>query len=127
MKALTVKQPWAELIVLGMKDVENRTRRTHYRGPLAIHVSLTPSKLDGHFREIASLLDGALRHHAAGAREENWDAGLVIGTVDLLDCVRDSDSKRMFPDHWHWVFANPQRLDVPVPAKGRLGLWEWTP
>jgi hypothetical protein len=49
----------------------------------------------------------------------------VIGWVSLLDCVRDSGSKWAFADHWHWVFADPHRLPFPVPAKGRLGLWEW--
>ena len=34
MKALTIKQPWASLIVHGIKDIENRTWRTDYRGPL---------------------------------------------------------------------------------------------
>lgn len=34
MKALTIKQPWASLIVHGIKDIENRTWRTDYRGPV---------------------------------------------------------------------------------------------
>jgi hypothetical protein len=39
MKALTVKQPWAWAIVMGYKDVENRSRRTNHRGPLLIHAA----------------------------------------------------------------------------------------
>ena len=42
--ALSVRQPWAWLIVSGLKDVENRPRRTHYRGSLLIHAGLSPSK-----------------------------------------------------------------------------------
>jgi|ERR1019366_4441992 hypothetical protein len=38
MKALTINQPWAEMICRGLKRVENRTWPTNYRGPLAIHV-----------------------------------------------------------------------------------------
>lgn len=41
MKCLTVWQPWADLIVKGIKDVENRSRVTRYRGPLLIHVAGT--------------------------------------------------------------------------------------
>ena len=40
MKALSVRQPWAELIVAGLKDVENRTWRTDYRGPVLIHAGM---------------------------------------------------------------------------------------
>ena len=39
MKTLSVKQPWSTLICAGVKDVENRTWRTEYRGPLLIHAS----------------------------------------------------------------------------------------
>lgn len=38
-KVLTVKQPWAHLIVDNIKDVENRTWQTKYRGELYIHTS----------------------------------------------------------------------------------------
>ena len=40
MKALSIKQPWAQLIIMGAKDVENRSRRTSFRGRFAVHVSL---------------------------------------------------------------------------------------
>lgn len=47
MKALSIKQPWASLIctprqdnpLLGIKDIENRTWRTHFRGKIYIHAS----------------------------------------------------------------------------------------
>ena len=39
MKILSVRQPWAWLLFNG-KDIENRTWRTSYRGPLLIHASL---------------------------------------------------------------------------------------
>lgn len=42
MKALTVKQPWAGLIIAGGKDIENRTWRTSYRGRVLIHAAKTP-------------------------------------------------------------------------------------
>jgi hypothetical protein len=43
MKAISIRQPWAWLIVNGMKDIENRTWKTNYRGQLFIHAS---SKFD---------------------------------------------------------------------------------
>ena len=39
LKALSIRQPWAWLIVNGFKDVENRNWRTHWRGRLLIHAS----------------------------------------------------------------------------------------
>lgn len=45
MYALTIKQPWASAIMAGLKRVENRTWRTDYRGPLAIHAGLSRALL----------------------------------------------------------------------------------
>jgi hypothetical protein len=39
MKALSIRQPWAWLIITGHKDVENRSWTTTYRGPLLIHAA----------------------------------------------------------------------------------------
>jgi hypothetical protein len=39
MKVISIRQPWASLIVIGAKDVENRTWPTRYRGPVLIHAS----------------------------------------------------------------------------------------
>ena len=44
MRTLSIRQPWAWLIVHGHKDVENREWATDYRGPLLIHASKTAAK-----------------------------------------------------------------------------------
>ena len=41
MKALTIQQPWASVITMGVKTIETRSWSTKYRGPLAIHAGLT--------------------------------------------------------------------------------------
>jgi hypothetical protein len=48
MKVLSVKNPWAFLIIYYGKDIENRTRKTNYRGRIAIHASLKSD--DGAYR-----------------------------------------------------------------------------
>lgn len=108
-KTLTVHQPWASLIMTGVKDVENRSQPTRHRGPLNIHAGLAvdPS-------EWAGVLD-------------EMPAGVILGTVNVVGCVRDSTSEFAEPGMWHWVLAGPRPLDVPVPAKGKLGLWNWVP
>lgn len=45
MKALTIRQPWASLIALGVKTIETRSWRTNYRGPIAIHAGIAKPKL----------------------------------------------------------------------------------
>lgn len=122
MKALTVRQPWASLIIKGGKDVENRSRRTHYRGRIAVHVSLKLSRSWG--VKHPQTLDRVLMSAAEQAWVENHDAGHIIGTVELVNCVNDHPSPWAFEDHWHWVLANPEPFDIPVPAKGKLGLWD---
>jgi hypothetical protein len=57
MIALSIRQPWASMIVYGFKPVENRPRTSHYRGPLLIHASKTVDKtamdwLWAHEREL---------------------------------------------------------------------------
>ena len=113
MKALTIKQPWASLIVGGGKDIENRTWRTSYRGKLAVHAGMGVDQ-DG-MQQQAHLLEGMDLPH-----------GVVLGTVEVVDCVRGSVSPWAETDYWHWVLATPEPLAAPVPAKGKLGLWEWT-
>jgi hypothetical protein len=122
MKALTVKQPWAWLIMGGYKDVENRARPTNHRGPLAIHVSKRIAKDAFDLMPVPEIAPWGSALLALSPKLGEF--GNVIGTVDLVDCVRDSPSPWALDDHWHWLLAQP-RLLTPVPAKGRLGLWEW--
>lgn len=42
MKALTIWQPWASLLVSGQKKYETRSWATAYRGPIAIHAAMRP-------------------------------------------------------------------------------------
>ena len=79
MKILTIRQPWASLIVAGIKDVENRSWLTSYRGRLGIHAGsrVEQDALDAY----GHLLDGDLPR------------GALIGSVTLVDCISNSRSK----------------------------------
>lgn len=107
--ALSVQQPWASLLVSGVKDVENRTWRTKYRGWLFVHASARPD------RYAADVAD---EHHLTGA-----PLGVVLGAVRLVDCVRYHESDWALPDQWNWVVDGAKALPEPVPCKGALGLW----
>ena len=124
MKALSIKQPWAQLIIMGAKDVENRSQRTSFRGRFAVHVSLKRA----HYEDVGiDAIPRDLREQVKRAWERNASAGRVIGTVELIDCIQDSNSIWAIDDYWHWVLRDPRLYSRSRPAKGKLGLWEWAP
>ena len=49
--------------------------------------------------------------------ELNASAGRVIGTVELVDCIRNSNSIWAIDDHWHWVLRDPRLYARPRPAR----------
>ena len=111
MKTLSVRQPWAWLIVAGLKDIENRTWTTTYRGALLIHAAVT---LDA-MTEIERRFQVAIDHDAL-------QFGGIIGRVELLDIVSSSHS-RWFTGPYGWVLSQPQHLPFRH-VRGQLGLFE---
>lgn len=111
--AISVKQPWAALLVAGIKSVEVRTWTTRTRGPVLIHASKAPDpRPDGW-----ALVDTPELRALAALR------GGVIGVADLTSCVRyrtaeafarATDAHRNNPDWFRpaglfgFVFQNPR-------------------
>jgi len=83
MKALTVKQPYASLIVEGIKDIENRTWPTKYRGRVLIHAGLD-RRLDPDFNKEQH---NALYKYYNGIGTQRKVYGAIIGSVKIVDCV----------------------------------------
>jgi hypothetical protein len=83
MKALTVKQPWAHLICTGFKDVENRTWRTNFRGRVLIHAGLDRKLKPDYTREQLN----ALYPYFTGIGTQAKKYGVIIGSVEIVDCV----------------------------------------
>jgi hypothetical protein len=113
--ALSVRQPWAWLIVNGLKDVENRPRRTHYRGSLLIHAGLN---LDSYTEENIYWLNKKFGVQIP----TDLDTGGILGVVDVIDCVESHKSKWFNKGNFGWVLTNPHRL-IFRPCKGALGLF----
>jgi hypothetical protein len=123
MKALSVLMPWAGLIMYCGKDVENRTWCTNYRGRILIHASKKPEQ---NYNELLDALTlGYAENYAVFRKKFLADCGNIIGSVELIDCVRNSESRWAESGMWHWVLkdAKPCKL---IPVKGALGLWEYT-
>ena len=79
--ALSVRQPWAWLIVNGFKDVENRPRRTHYRGPSLIHAGFNRAG-------YAENIEWVKRKHGIFVPLQ-LDAGGIVGVVDVIEPMAD--------------------------------------
>jgi hypothetical protein len=114
MKALSIKQPWAWAILHAGKAIENRPRRTHFRGTIAVHASLKPFKNWEEWYPKRAL---------KVPPPEDWVFGAIIGFVDIVDCIGSSRSK-WFIGPFGYVLEKPRTLPNPVPCKGALGLWE---
>jgi len=138
MKALSVRQPWAWLIVAGYKGIENRTWETRHRGPLLIHAGKT-FDWPGYFR-LAGLV-GMRGRLSPGdlpqAQEkpelrfdERYKLGGIIGRVELADIRADMD-RFCVSDlaDWaeigmrHWVMERPVELEF-VACPGKQGIFE---
>lgn len=145
LRALSVRQPWAWAIANGNKDVENRSRLTKYRGPIAIHASLTWDS-DGETSPVVrAAWDQFVRnlprlnaHHGPLRKESLWMGfGAVIGVAEIVGCHLHGDpdipcaaadatwpcSPWAVHGQWHWELANARPLPKPIPARGALGLW----
>jgi hypothetical protein len=88
--ALSIRQPWAELILLGVKATEFRTRGTRVRGRIFIYASLGryPRADEAEWAEEYGLDDIA-----------GLPRGVIVGTVELYDCRGDE-----------WYLRSPERL-----------------
>lgn len=92
-KALAIMQPWAWLIANGHKDVENRSWRTRYRGPVLIHASkkidreASDALLNGLHPVTGEPCDAALEY-ILSAKAGKIEVGGVVGVVEIVSCVQ---------------------------------------
>lgn len=142
MRALTLTQPWATLVALGVKRVETRSWRTAYRGPIAIHAGRTMPCRSGQRLEVGDWVveryrEGLLLRGPAGEMHR-LPQGVVVATA-RLEHVRAVDElggwppepERSFgnygPGRYAWLLGDVAPLREPLAAKGALGLWTWDP
>jgi hypothetical protein len=104
---LTLHAHWAAAIFELGKDVENRIWSTKHRGPLAIHAG------KGFDPKICVEL---------GLDPNKVRRGFILGTVELVDVVRNSPSRWADAGSYHWILATPKPLARPVMHQGKLGL-----
>lgn len=135
MKALTVTQPWATLIILGVKHFETRSwfpSPADRRGRIVIHAGKGWRRED---REFADLL------HERGTlpvRREDLPLGAALGTVRFDGLARtttvlpweEMTALELYlgdysPGRYAWLFGDPLPFPEPILVRGALGLWHW--
>ena len=127
MKAISIKQPWASLIVHGIKDIENRTwmcPKKYIGHRVLIHASLNGANFWN--SPVAGRVDEFLREISkSGTDWSNYPNGAIIGSVKIVDCVQNHSSVWAEKGVFNWVLSDPILFDTPISAKGRLGFWEY--
>ena len=146
MKALSLHQPWATLVILGIKRIESRSWSTDHRGTIFVHAA------DKQSRELIELCHEepfrtALR--AAGIHKwQDLPRKAVLGTVELDDCRKivcagaslDPHSLAMTPPaepelsfgrydpgRFAWMLDRPNKFNIPILHPGRQRLFNIHP
>lgn len=100
--ALSVRQPWAWLIVTGHKPLENRDWWTRYRGELSIHAAKTFD---------AAGYEWVRRAFPEIAMPSRFDVGGIVGRVRLVDCV-ERHSSPWFVGRYGFVLEDAEALPL---------------
>lgn len=124
MKVLSIKEPWASLIIQGYKKYEFRSWKTNYRGRILIHASKTIEK---------DMLERF--------KDYNLDikTSAIIGEADLVDCIKVDEKfnkelrkidkivygKSNHTENYAWKLENIKTYDKVIPINGKLGLWNY--
>lgn len=117
MQAISIRQPWAQLVIEGVKDIENRNWFTKHRGRLYIHAAKTFEK------DAAENLLNSHPHLKQIIFDSTKLLGYVIGHVEMKDCVQFHPSE-WFQGRYGFVFQNPEKIK-PYPVKGKLNIFNF--
>lgn len=142
-KALTVWQPWADLIVRGLKPVEFRNRRTRFRGPVAIHAGRHKDlKVEGLYMRAVYRLAPFLEAELGPIRTclEGLPRGAIVGAARLFNCEPAEALGGLLSRRLSWQATCGLGLDFPgygwvlkepvlapfwlLGVGGRQGLWD---
>lgn len=134
MKAITIHQPYASLIMAGVKRYETRSRNTRIRGRIAIHAGSKDPY------QVLKELPDDVREKIIGIQKASGinqlPMGAIIGTVELVNVVpvenlwgKTTPEEIYLGDftrgRYAYVLREPDIFDEPIPAKGAQGWWTW--
>lgn len=124
MKVLTIREPWASLIVNGHKKYEFRSWKTNYRGKILIHAGMNIEKDN---------LDRFKDYNLSCVK------GAIIGEAELVDCILVSEEfnntlnlldpivygRSNHTRNYAWKLENVKKYQEVIYVKGQLGLWNY--
>ena len=123
MKTLTIKEPWASLIINGYKTYEFRSWKTNYRGKILIHAGKSLEK-----DQVKKIEKYNLK----------YSSGEIIGEATITDCIKvdkELDQKlreknnlvygNNHIDNYAWKLENIKKYDKKIKINGKLGLWNY--
>jgi ASCH domain len=113
--ALTINQPWASLIAVGLKDVENRTWLPQPEN-VGKRIIIHAGRNYDHLGAFMLMNDHGIVCHAS-----NFPRGAIVGTAVLNQVVEDSTSK-WFRGPYGWMLTDAKLLQ-PIPCTGNRKLW----
>ena len=119
MLALSIRQPWASLILKAGKDIENRDWPTKFRGRILIHASKGCTRQE--FEDAIWFAEDAINRNI-NADLKTIERGGIVGSVEIVDCVTHSDSP-WFVGRYGFVLRDPCVLPF-IPWKGQLGFFD---
>ncbi|MFK7776704.1 MAG: ASCH domain-containing protein [Gimesia sp.] len=120
--ALGIRQPWAELILRGIKTIEIRSSQTRIRGPIYIYAS----------KKLAKTVYADKAVEKAEIDVEELPRGVLIGTVEIVDsfpvnqkhATASGVPAEILAGKFGWKLVNPQRLqDLIIPDYLPYGVW----
>lgn len=124
-KCLSLHQPYASLLVQGIKKHEGRVWYTSYRGRLWIHAAAKVAS-NNEITEIQSF------YKKAGVTckfPETYPSGCLLGCVDLVDCLPQEEYKSQYPSGeiaspYVFLCENPQELNLKFPMQGKKNIYK---
>lgn len=131
MKVITLHQPWAEWLVMGLKVYETRSWNTNYRGQIAIHAGRTWN------RDIEAFATNmCVKYPQLRPKDDLFPLGGVVGTC-LLTAVYDAGKLSLkigrmeyelgnyAEGRYAWRMENAELYPTPVWVSGQQGIWKW--
>ncbi len=121
--ALSIRQPWAWMILHAGKDIENREWKTTFRGKILIHTGKGMTLYEyENGQDVLRLINPAVEL----PMKHQLERGGIVGEVEIVDCVDNSDQQsdsQWFFGKYGLVLRNAKALPF-TPCKGHLGFFK---
>ena len=124
MKAITIRQPYVQAIILGLKHYETRSWPTNYRGKIFIHA--------GNNQNDVKKTNLVSKYNLS-----NLEFGVILAECEIVDCIQITESFKNkqnktemdFGDwdigRYAWKLENIKLLNPAIRINGKLGLWNF--